>query len=124
MGGTSLLRPRTLHAIQESFNSILETLGAKNDTPEEQLDKLLTTPVREFAENLGRNYALGPIVDDNIIPEMTSYESLGDKNHLVRFSSRFASMQKASHWRLPNRCKFEWDDPPYSVLRDGHYERG
>jgi hypothetical protein len=73
MSGTSLLRPRSLEAVEASYMSLASTI-APHSSSEQQLQQLLTVPAQNLAK--GRIFALGPVVDGDIIPSATTFASL------------------------------------------------
>lgn len=83
MSGSSLLRPRPVELVEKSFSLIAEVLGAKDVPPDQQLQKLVATPKEEFTAKVARKFTIGPIVDGEIIPKMTKFETLGNEDELM-----------------------------------------
>lgn len=84
MSGTSLLRPRKPELLQKSFGRVAEILGVANLSPEEQIQKLLHISLDELRAKVGRQISMGPMVDSEMIPEMTTFEGLGDRKEVER----------------------------------------
>jgi hypothetical protein len=73
MSGTSLLRPRSLEAVEASYTSIVSTI-APYLSAEQQVQQLAIAPAQDLAK--GRIFALGPVVDADLIPSATTFASL------------------------------------------------
>lgn len=84
MGGTSLLRPQRAELLETSFGRVAEVLGAKQLSPEEQVQKLLTVPMSEIREKVGRQIPIGPMLDGDMIPVQTTFEGLADSKEVRR----------------------------------------
>lgn len=84
MSGTSLLRPRRREHVEKAFTTVVEMLGAKDLPLQEQLTKLLDTPKESFVMKVTRQSSIGPIVDGDIIPRTTTFESLEDEDDLIK----------------------------------------
>ncbi|KIX92996.1 uncharacterized protein Z520_11269 [Fonsecaea multimorphosa CBS 102226] len=85
MSGTALLRPRPTAAVHISFQRICEALGAKDeDSPRVKVNRLVNTPSEDFVTRTARPYILGPIVDEEIIPRVTTFESLREEAEFVK----------------------------------------
>lgn len=82
MSGSSLLRPRAQEAVQRSFQVICEALGAQHLGPRERVQRLLTTPNEEFVAKLRRPLVLGPLVDGDIIPRVTTFADLQSESSM------------------------------------------
>ncbi|KEF53508.1 uncharacterized protein A1O9_10483 [Exophiala aquamarina CBS 119918] len=76
MSGSSLLRPRRLELLEKSFKSIVSELGVSNAAPALQIEKLLEPGNANYLAKFARQYSVGPIVDGDIIPSVTTYQSL------------------------------------------------
>ena len=115
MAGTSILRPRSKQLVENAFTQIAILLGAGDRSPEEQLHVLLTTPAEPFVETVGRKFNLGPIVDGDIIPAMTSYEALTSREKVLEL---FPGLQKCRSIMIGD-CEFDVS-VPYRVCNPEH----
>ncbi|KAH6698495.1 Alpha/Beta hydrolase protein [Leptodontidium sp. MPI-SDFR-AT-0119] len=83
MSGTSMLHPRPLPLVHKAFGSIAEILGAKDKSPEDKVQVLLNTPSGEFTAKLGRVPMVGPVVDGDFIPKLSSFTDYEDPEKFV-----------------------------------------
>lgn len=84
MSGTSLLRARRPELLEGSFGKIVNIFGWQNLPPAEQVQKLLNVPMDELRAKVGRQVPIGPMVDEDIIPEVTTFQNLADDTEVKR----------------------------------------
>lgn len=84
-----------------------KALGAEDaDGPREKVNTFLNTSSDEFVKKLGRPYTLGPILDEDIIPKVTTFESLRSG---VDLTSLFPGMQRCKRLLIGD-CQFDVSD--------------
>lgn len=76
MSGTALLRPRRAEQLERSFENTVKALGIDALPVLQQIEVLAQTPTRALIEKIGRDGLVGPIVDQDIVPEIVTYEKL------------------------------------------------
>lgn len=84
MSGTSILRARSPELLQRSFDRVAEIFGTNDLSPQEQVQHLLNVPVGELRGKLGRQIPLGPMVDDDMIHETTTFQALAQRSDFER----------------------------------------
>lgn len=84
MSGTSLLRARVPELLEKSFARIADILEIQHLSPAEQVREIVQVPMRELTTKIGRQIPLGPMVDGDFIPEITSFKSLTNDAEVVR----------------------------------------
>lgn len=83
MRGTSLLRARSPELLEDSFERVMNVLGAKSFSPEKQIQKLLTIPMSKLRAKLGRRIPR-PMVDHDMIPKVTNFKDLAGETTVER----------------------------------------
>ncbi|OQE42964.1 hypothetical protein PENCOP_c003G00472 [Penicillium coprophilum] len=78
MSGTSLLRARTPELLEKSFAKFADIFGIQDLSPAEQIQKILEIPISELTAKAGRQILLGPMLDGDLIPEITTFKTLAD----------------------------------------------
>jgi len=78
MSGSSILRPRRLELLEKSFKSLVSELGVGDAPSALKVQKLLEPVDAGYMAKFARKYSVGPIVGGEIIPYLTTYESLTD----------------------------------------------
>lgn len=78
MSGTSLLRARRPELLERSFGKVVDIFGWNNLSPAEQVQKLLDLPMEELRAKVGRQIPIGPMVDGDVIPEITTFHALAN----------------------------------------------
>ncbi|PLB35005.1 Alpha/Beta hydrolase protein [Aspergillus candidus] len=84
MSGTSLLRARTPELLEKSFARIADIFGTQDLSPAEQVQRVLEVPMSELTAKVGRRIPLGPMVDGDFIPEITTFKTLADDAEVKR----------------------------------------
>ncbi|KAJ5779251.1 Alpha/Beta hydrolase protein [Penicillium paradoxum] len=84
MSGTSLLRARRPELLEKSFSRIVDIFGWNNLSPGEQVQELLDLPMDELRAKVGRQIPIGPMVDGDIIPEITTFQTLANDAEVKR----------------------------------------
>ncbi|CAK7237570.1 hypothetical protein SBRCBS47491_010024 [Sporothrix bragantina] len=85
MSGSSLQRLRCVAQADASFDSVVGVIEA-TELPrgEQQLQAVLKAPKADLVTKVGRRFPMGPLLDDDIIPEATTYKVLRDRDALTR----------------------------------------
>jgi hypothetical protein len=84
LSGSSLQRLKPLEASSASYQSIAKILGLADLPPAEKLQKMIATPIETFMASVGRKFPLGPLVDGETIPAMTTYKALNDSEEVLK----------------------------------------
>ncbi|KAJ5636954.1 Alpha/Beta hydrolase protein [Penicillium longicatenatum] len=84
MSGTSLLRARTPEMLEKSFARIADIFEIQDLSPAEQVQRILEVPMSELTAKVGRQIPLGPMVDGDFIPEITTFKTLADDAEVKR----------------------------------------
>ncbi|KAB5580885.1 Alpha/Beta hydrolase protein [Coniochaeta sp. 2T2.1] len=83
MSGTSLIKAKQPEAAERSFKTAMQLFsssepGTVPSSNEAQVRRLLTAPMDEIRDKIGRKVPLGPLVDGGLIPRATSYALMAD----------------------------------------------
>jgi hypothetical protein len=84
LSGSSLQRLKPLEASAASYQSIAKILGLADLPPGEKLQKMIATPIETFMASVGRKFPLGPLVDGETIPAMTTFKALNDSEEVLK----------------------------------------
>lgn len=67
-----------------SFDRVTEIFGTRDLSPQEQVQQLLAVPISELRAKVGRQVPLGPMVDGDLIHELTTYQGLAEPSDFTR----------------------------------------
>ena len=84
MGGTSLLRPIPAEVAEMAFGMVVGALGAEGRSPADQVRALLDAPADEFATKIQPGTPIMPIIDDDTLHAVTTYEALRDWDAVLK----------------------------------------
>ncbi|EWZ84230.1 hypothetical protein FOCG_11821 [Fusarium oxysporum f. sp. radicis-lycopersici 26381] len=84
MSGSSQQRLKPLEASAASYQSVAKALGVADLPTKEKLQRIIETPIETFMASVGRKFPLGPLVDDETIPTVTTYKALGDSEEFLK----------------------------------------
>ncbi|KAF2869112.1 carboxylesteras-like protein [Massariosphaeria phaeospora] len=81
MAGTPLmLKPLSLPRTEMTYGVIMEALGLETASAEDRIQRLLTITPDELVAKTPMAVPLGPFLDGDIIPSMTTFKALGDSS--------------------------------------------
>lgn len=84
MSGTSVGRARPVGIADVTFEAFIKSFGAACDTADEQLDILRNAQDDEITAHTRSNIATFPLMDGDIIPQITTYNSLSTAEEMQR----------------------------------------
>lgn len=83
MSGSSQQRLKPLEASAASYQSVAKALGVADLPTKEKLQRIIETPIEPFMASVGRKFPLGPLVDGETIPTVTTYKALGNSEEFL-----------------------------------------
>ena len=91
MSGSSLIKAKPLQLAEQSFKTALQLFDgdASPTSDSDQVYRLLTAPMRDIRNKIGRKVPLGPLVDGDLIPAITTYSTLANP---AKTASRFPGL--------------------------------
>lgn len=82
MSGTALLRSRPTGRLEQSFVNAAKALNIDTLPMQQQIETLAQIPTRTLIERTGRDGLVGPIIDEDIVPELVTYQKLFNSSSL------------------------------------------
>ncbi|KAL5610357.1 hypothetical protein FOVSG1_005038 [Fusarium oxysporum f. sp. vasinfectum] len=84
MSGSSQQGLKPVETSVASYQSVAKALGVTDLPPKEQMQRIIKTPIEAFMASVGRKFPLGPLVDSDTIPAVTTYKALTDGDEFLK----------------------------------------
>ena len=82
MSGSSLVKAKPLEAAERSFKTAVQLLSSEDEgaplSDADQVAKLVNASMEDIREKIARKFPLGPLVDGEMVPRVTTYAQLAD----------------------------------------------